>query len=198
MATEQNTIAGNTKKHGWTKARALLAGGLVLGVGAAITLASWNDSEFAKGVFGGGKFGIEGSINGTQWDDHDKVDAAAPVTFALSPDKLSPTDKVYGEFSVRLVQGSNYKGNVAIETGEFLNSNSVVVPGLVAQHRLIAAGAACNAAQFDAGNSETTFELATTAAVQKVCFEVSATEDLKQESRATIIWKFVATSGDKI
>lgn len=30
------------------KVRAILAGGLVLGVGAAVVLAAWNDSEFAQ------------------------------------------------------------------------------------------------------------------------------------------------------
>ncbi|MGO2139648.1 MAG: SipW-dependent-type signal peptide-containing protein [Leucobacter sp.] len=51
-------------RRGWTKARALLAGGLVLGVGAAVTLAAWTDNEWVRGVFGTGTFGIEGSTDG--------------------------------------------------------------------------------------------------------------------------------------
>src|SRR5690606_31735774 len=45
--------------------RALLAGGLVLGVGTAVTLAAWNDSEFASGTFRAGTFDLEGSTDGT-------------------------------------------------------------------------------------------------------------------------------------
>jgi len=36
---------------GFRRLRAVLAGGLVLGVGAALTLAAWNDAEFATGSF---------------------------------------------------------------------------------------------------------------------------------------------------
>ena len=43
----------STRSFG-VKARAILAGSLVLGVGAAATLASWNDSEFAIGAITGG------------------------------------------------------------------------------------------------------------------------------------------------
>ena len=41
--------------------RAILAGGIVLGVGAAVTLAAWNASEFATGTFQAGTFTIEGA-----------------------------------------------------------------------------------------------------------------------------------------
>jgi predicted ribosomally synthesized peptide with SipW-like signal peptide len=46
--TEQQ---GSTKKR---KVRALLAGGLVLGVGAAITLAAWTDNVFGNSDFATG------------------------------------------------------------------------------------------------------------------------------------------------
>lgn len=57
-------------RRGWTKARALLAGGLVLGVGAAVTLAAWTDNEWVRGVFGTGTFGIEGSTDGSAFSDN--------------------------------------------------------------------------------------------------------------------------------
>ncbi|SFH86076.1 hypothetical protein E3O11_09355 [Cryobacterium levicorallinum] len=41
--------------------RAVLAGGLVLGLGAAVTLAAWNDSEFARGSFAASGFNLVGS-----------------------------------------------------------------------------------------------------------------------------------------
>ncbi|MDR2320511.1 MAG: SipW-dependent-type signal peptide-containing protein, partial [Microbacterium sp.] len=44
--------------------RAVLAGGLVLGVGATVTLASWNDGEYATGTSTAGTFDVVGGIIG--------------------------------------------------------------------------------------------------------------------------------------
>ncbi|GAB6858941.1 SipW-dependent-type signal peptide-containing protein [Microbacterium xylanilyticum] len=57
--------------------RALLAGGLVLGTGATSTLASWNDAEYANGTFTAARFGIEGSLDGTNYAKHTSTSAAA-------------------------------------------------------------------------------------------------------------------------
>ncbi|MGX9899679.1 SipW-dependent-type signal peptide-containing protein [Arthrobacter sp. SA17] len=46
--TDHDTTAFSTRRK--DKVRALLAGGLVLGIGAAFTLAAWTDNEW---VFGG-------------------------------------------------------------------------------------------------------------------------------------------------
>src|SRR5690554_345843 len=83
------------------KIKAILAGGLVLGVGGAITLAAWNDSEFATGTFTAGQFNLEGSTDNTTWDDHDAAPGAA-LDFTLAADNLSPDDVVYAAFAVRL------------------------------------------------------------------------------------------------
>ena len=42
------------------KVAALLAGGLVVGVGTAATLAAWNDSEFATSCYSAGNFNFKG------------------------------------------------------------------------------------------------------------------------------------------
>ena len=60
-------------KDGNRKILAVLAGGLVLGVGVAVTLAAWNDSEFATGTFTAGSFNLEGSTTGdtdAAYSDH--------------------------------------------------------------------------------------------------------------------------------
>jgi len=84
------------------KARALLAGGLVLGVGAAITLAAWNDSEFARGTFTAGTFNMVGSTDGTTYAEHATVGAPAMLAFTVNPTLLAPGDVVYAPFAVRL------------------------------------------------------------------------------------------------
>ena len=64
--------------------RAILAGGLVLGVGAAVTLAAWNDSEFATGTFGAGSFNLEGQETiAAGFSDHETAPGAP--TAATSP-----------------------------------------------------------------------------------------------------------------
>lgn len=82
------------------RARAILAGGLVLGVGAAITLAAWNDSEFATGTFTSGQFNLVGSIDGATFTENDVT--PADVTFSTNFDNLSPDETVAAPFVVHL------------------------------------------------------------------------------------------------
>lgn len=46
------------------RVRAALAGGLVLGLCAGLTVASWTDAEFVTGTFTGSTFELETSLNG--------------------------------------------------------------------------------------------------------------------------------------
>lgn len=88
--------------------RAVLAGGLVLGVGATMTLASWNDGEYATGTFTAGKFDVVGSINGTSFASHATVGTAIAMTFAPTADAaaLAPGKTVYALFSVKTTNPS--------------------------------------------------------------------------------------------
>ncbi|GAA3171571.1 hypothetical protein GCM10020255_060560 [Rhodococcus baikonurensis] len=59
------------------KVRALLAGGLVLGIGAAVTLAAWTDNVFGDAQFKTGSWNLQGSFDGlTTWGEY-QVDASA-------------------------------------------------------------------------------------------------------------------------
>jgi predicted ribosomally synthesized peptide with SipW-like signal peptide len=51
-----------TRRPLFLRARALLAGGLVLGLGAAVTSAAWNDSEFATATITTSSFNTESSV----------------------------------------------------------------------------------------------------------------------------------------
>ena len=102
MSERRTARAGSTStrrassRHG----RAILAGGLVLGVGAAITLANWNDSEFVNGTFAAGIFALEGSsTDGTTFSEHSSAGSAAVLDFQLAPDNLAPGDVVYAQTS---------------------------------------------------------------------------------------------------
>jgi predicted ribosomally synthesized peptide with SipW-like signal peptide len=103
----------NSKRR---KAKAILAGGLVLGIGAAVTLAAWNDSEFIIGNFNGGHFKIEGSLDGTTFSEHDSAatDTAATLSFTPAVGEMSPGDTAAAPYVVRLDSRSDYNANVAV------------------------------------------------------------------------------------
>lgn len=109
------------KASGWTKARALLAGGLVLGLGAAGTLASWTDTEWVFGGSGKGT-GLEpntpgtalvqmqqntwtGAVGAENWVDEPNQNGGA-LTFTTNPGKLLPGRTVYAPLQLRATAGS--------------------------------------------------------------------------------------------
>lgn len=70
------------------KILAVLAGGIVLGVGATVTLASWNDSEYAFGGNGSSGPGVGTSTFDVQQDATSPW--VSPGTFADFPTPTSP------------------------------------------------------------------------------------------------------------
>lgn len=96
--------------------RAVLAGGLVFGVGAAMTLAAWNDSEFATSTFTSGTFDIEGSVSGTTFVNYTVSGSPASLNFQLAPTAMGPGQTTYALFSVRTTTGS-VAGDLALVAG---------------------------------------------------------------------------------
>ena len=109
------------KANGWTKGRALLAGGLVLGLGAAATLAAWTDNEWVFGGSGNGD-GTEPGTPGTgiykmeqntwtgtagaaSWVDEPDANGGA-LTFTLQPERMIPGKTVYSPLQLRAAAGS--------------------------------------------------------------------------------------------
>lgn len=98
------------------KVRALLAGGLVLGVGAAFTLAAWTDNEwvFGQSENGGGpgtkvyqmQQNTWSGSNGTEaWSDQETAPGGA-LTFSINADNLVPGGVVYAPMQLRANAGS--------------------------------------------------------------------------------------------
>jgi predicted ribosomally synthesized peptide with SipW-like signal peptide len=86
--------------------RAVLAGGLVFGVGAAMTLAAWNDSEYATATFTAGRFDIVGATDGATFSSHATAGAAATLSFAVAPTAMVPGTTTYALFSVKTANPS--------------------------------------------------------------------------------------------
>lgn len=87
---------GRATRHRLRKARAVLAGGLVFGVGASATLAAWTDTEYSSAEFTSGTFAVEASVDGI-WNNTAEMTfnaqsmypgaiAYAPVFVRTTPD----------------------------------------------------------------------------------------------------------------
>ncbi|KNC19862.1 hypothetical protein AC792_04000 [Arthrobacter sp. RIT-PI-e] len=195
------------------RVRAVLAGGLVLGVGAAVTLAAWNDSEFAIGNFAAGQFNLEGSADGTVFSEHETPDGAATLGFEVNPDNLAPEDVVYAPFAVRLDEDTTYGANVVVsatevdgdltdvtyellQTTTFGCDDTTTGTGLA----LVAAGTSLGAelgeVSFNLAQPTTTGtgpNAVTTFAPVYLCFVVTA-GDITQGAAGTATWEFAAES----
>ncbi|WP_026818210.1 SipW-dependent-type signal peptide-containing protein [Arthrobacter castelli] len=187
------------------KIRAILAGGLVLGVGAAITLAAWNDSEFATGEFTAGEFNLQGSTNGTDFTEHSSAGDAATLPFSVDTANLTPGDVVTSPFAVRLDNTTDYDANVAVSTATTTGSVAGLTYRLVQTSEFGCANLDAGTVIVPAGTplgttpASASFALAQSAdgsspgAPANLCFEVTA-GDISQGQSGTATWEFAAES----
>ncbi|ABS03930.1 SipW-dependent-type signal peptide-containing protein [Kineococcus radiotolerans] len=116
----------------WAKTRALLAGGLVLGVGGSVTLAAWTDTEWVWGGTDGAgdmataSFAIEQNVwNGTSgaavWRDGADEANAGQLNFTIDAANLIPGKTVYAPMQLRTKAGS--------EAGSLQLNGAVLAPG---------------------------------------------------------------------
>jgi predicted ribosomally synthesized peptide with SipW-like signal peptide len=188
------------------KVRAILAGGLVLGIGAATTLAAWNDSEFAQGTFTAGTFNMVGSTNDTTYANHATVGAPATLAFTVNPTLLSPGDIVYAPFAVELDAATTNNAVVTISNAATTGAVSNLTYTLIQPTTFGCAASTAGTALVVAGTAlgtvpgSTTFNLAmgtstgSAGAPVFLCFKVTAGALLAQGETGTATWKFSAVS----
>lgn len=194
------------RNRGSRKIAAVLAGGLVLGVGTMATLASWNDSEFAGATFTSGKFDLEGSTdNGSTYAQHSS--SAGVITFTSPASNLSPGDIVNASFPVRLAAGTTNNASLRIGSigigGGYTGVSIIVWQNTTSND--------CNAtytpttmmgfldgATYNAGPWTPQLTKGATAAVPGapvyVCFKMIAGNNLPQGQVTTQTWTLTATS----
>ncbi|UFU03020.1 SipW-dependent-type signal peptide-containing protein [Ruania suaedae] len=197
------------------KVRAVLAGGLVLGVGAAVTLAAWNDSEFASGLFTAGQFDLQGSTTGATegYTDHESAGGAAELTFTAPFDNLAPEDVVYAPFWVRLAAETTSPATLDLVTLDSTDGTGTNSENLSYEIYAIAVDATCDETATEGtllGSGDTltddpavagetvplTIGDPTTEPGEAVllCTVVTAGEDLEQGGDTTAVWQYTATS----
>jgi predicted ribosomally synthesized peptide with SipW-like signal peptide len=181
--------------------RALLAGGLVLGIGAAVTLAAWTDNEFAQGSFTASRFDLQGSTDGTAYADHATA-PGAPLTFTLDPSSLAPGDVVTAPFAVRLAANTSENANVTVSVA----SSTGTLTGLTYKlDRMPAWGCGGTPSAAVIASSPLTggagaFTLAQGSPTTSpgtpayLCFTVTAGAGLTQGQTGSVVWQFAAQS----
>ncbi|UFU03019.1 SipW-dependent-type signal peptide-containing protein [Ruania suaedae] len=127
--------------------RALLAGGLVLGLGSAVTLAAWNDSEYATTTVTASTFGVVGSVNGGAFSEHPTSGSAATLAFSPAVPAFSPGTAGYTSFGVRTTASSTVGGSVTMQTPTIAGP-AALQNAMRYAVRLIPSGSSCNAALF--------------------------------------------------
>jgi predicted ribosomally synthesized peptide with SipW-like signal peptide len=196
--TRMNTVERSQKsRRGMI--RAILAGGLVLGVGAAITLATWNDSEFATGTFTAGSFNVQGTGGDPAatptWADHATSATAQALTFSLNLTNLTPGDTVYAPFSMRVDTTKN-----SFDATVVPGSTPVAITGVLATDlttvTYVSSYGNCTA-KTPGSTIFSTLTLAKAGAAQTLCLAVTMNADATaaaQGQSATATWQFDATS----
>ncbi|MBH0118341.1 hypothetical protein I0Q12_01825 [Rhodococcus sp. CX] len=119
------TTADQTQKR--RKVRAILASGLVLGVGAAVTLAAWNDSVWGSSIFGTGdsQWNLQGYTEAAgDWDDFAIEGEAAAMTFVPDNEALVPGVPVYSVFGLHEEFG-NLGATIGLSKGNVTGSTAL-------------------------------------------------------------------------
>ncbi|UYP18328.1 SipW-dependent-type signal peptide-containing protein [Rhodococcus sp. Z13] len=109
------------------KVRAILASGLVLGVGAAVTLAAWNDSVWGSSTFGTGdsQWNLQGFTPAENaWEDFVQEGDAATMTFLPDNDALVPQEPVFSVFGLHEQYG-NLGATIGLEKGNITGSTDL-------------------------------------------------------------------------
>ncbi len=189
---------------------AILAVGMLLGLGAVATMAAWSDSAFSTGSFGTNAFNIQGSVDGgTTWAEM----ATAPggtLPFAVNAASLTPGDTVYAPISLRIdPNAQNFGATVSLSGANLTGGNLTTTLRYAAKSGVSAAN--CTSSGFAAngtalvaantalsvGSGSTTFALAKDSTPVSVCFAVtlpSSATASTQNDTATATWQFIAGS----
>jgi predicted ribosomally synthesized peptide with SipW-like signal peptide len=193
-----------------TRIRAVLAGGLVLGIGAAVTLASWVDTEYGTGSFTASTFNTESTGATVNWVSNT---ASPGATLVFAATAMSPSASHYASLNVRTTAATTVAG-----TAELTSATTTGTLAAVLEYRAVRApssGTTCNAAAFAgsptwiAGGSSSwiasntvpgspvSSAIAAAGGEIRYCFDVrilSTAASSYQGASGTITWLFTTTS----
>jgi predicted ribosomally synthesized peptide with SipW-like signal peptide len=118
--------------------RAALAGGLVLGLGAGLTVASWSDAEYVTGTFTASAFDLQTNVQSGGWTTANPV-TAVPVPLT----GLYPGSPSYVSLKVKTTAGST-AGTVSLSAA----ANTTALAAVL-QYRVVKTAIGCSATAFN-------------------------------------------------
>lgn len=145
-ATTPPTPEAQRKQDRARKRKAILAGGVVLGLGAAVTLAAWSDDVFANGIFNTGTFELEGNVTTTNltapfaattgWDVYDSAPGGAlrfdQALTGGTTVELQPNDEVFAPITLRLSPATTIDGTFVLNEVGFASGFDADLSGNIA------------------------------------------------------------------
>jgi predicted ribosomally synthesized peptide with SipW-like signal peptide len=186
------------------RVRAALAGGLVFGLAAGLTVASWTDAEFVTNTFTAGTINVQTSANGSAYSTTDPLVVSVTGVFPGS------TGAVYLPVKVQTTSAS-VAGTVTMTHAA--NTTAGLTAALL--YRVIRNSATCNATAFTnaatadrivlsqnvsalTGSTTVGSAMANSGNELLLCFEftlpTTAAAALRSTSTPALTWTFTATS----
>jgi predicted ribosomally synthesized peptide with SipW-like signal peptide len=152
------------------RVRAALAGGLVFGVTAGLTLAAWTDADYVSSSFTASSFGVQMSVNGGTYIPAGPFSAGAAGIYPGSAGTR------YVSLKVKTTTGST-AGTVRLSASA--NPGGGLTPVLRSRIVQVLPAAACSSAAFTAGatyvaGTNTTYQMVSAALAPSTAVAVAA------------------------
>lgn len=128
----------HTSPRASLRVRAALAGGLVLGVSAGLTVASWTDAEYTSATFTASTFGMQSSVDGASFTSSATLSASVS---GLYPSATLTSGNAYVSLRVKTT-ATSIAGQVRLSAAA---ATGTLAP--VLRYRIVQA-ATCSAAAF--------------------------------------------------
>jgi predicted ribosomally synthesized peptide with SipW-like signal peptide len=129
--------------------RAVLAAGLVLGIGTVATLAAWTDTENARGSFASSVFGTESQSAGSPTYTSNTTAPGATLTFAATA--MSPGTSFHAWLNIRTTTASTVGGTVSLASATAAGDLGPALQYRAVRMTAATPTATCNAATFTTG-----------------------------------------------
>jgi predicted ribosomally synthesized peptide with SipW-like signal peptide len=125
------------------RVRALLAGGLVLGLGATVTAASWNDSEYATATLTTSTFDTQSNVGGVGY-----LDNAGPLgtSVTLPVGAFSPGTTGYLPVLIR-TKATSIAGTVVLNGATFTGTDATLLSTAFV-YRVVRTTSTCDSTAF--------------------------------------------------
>lgn len=185
------------------KLLALGAGGLVLGIGAAVTMAAWTDTERSNADFSAGRFGLQSSADGSTFSDN-PASPGLDLSFDSASALMSPGVTSYAAYAVQLSADSDYAADVVLTDSTGTGAAAADLTYTVLRTDTFGCTAATTGTELVADQPATAapgtplFSLDQAETPAFLCLQVTAGDGLTQGSTGTIDWTLTGASTDEL